>query len=62
MGGVPLGGGGGGLGCYHGKFGFDTFSHQQSVMRKGFLLDLFSAYPPYGSALKRIRPFLEGRF
>ncbi|KAI6176202.1 CBR-ALH-4 protein [Aphelenchoides bicaudatus] len=35
-------------GAYRGKFGFDTFSHQKSVLKRGFFADgLISArYPP----------------
>lgn len=45
---LPLGGiGNSGMGAYHGKFGFDTFSHHKSVFSQGrvSLGGLFS--PPY---------------
>ncbi len=44
---LPFGGrGNSGMGSYHGRFGFKTFSHQKSVLYKGFGLDL-PLYPPY---------------
>lgn len=45
--GLPFGGrGSSGMGNYHGKYGFDTFSHQKAVLHKGFGFDL-PIYPPY---------------
>ncbi len=56
---LPFGGvGQSGMGQYHGKFGFDTFTHARSVMRKGFRFDLFGVCPPYGAILDRIKRFL----
>lgn len=46
--GLPFGGvGDSGMGCYHGKATFDTFSHYKSVLKKFFWLDLDFRYPPY---------------
>jgi aldehyde dehydrogenase (NAD+) len=60
---LPFGGvGESGMGRYRGRFGFETFSHARSVMRKGFRFDLFNVCPPYGAVLERIRPFLRRRF
>jgi len=58
---LPFGGiGGSGIGNYHGKFSFDTFSHKKSVMKKSFRLDIPLRYPPYSQAalrlLKKIYP------
>ncbi|KAF0695461.1 Aste57867_13749 [Aphanomyces stellatus] len=36
-----------GLGRYHGKFSFETFSHDKGVLRKYFALDLPQRYMPY---------------
>ncbi len=36
-----------GLGHYHGKYGFERFSHQKSVLRSSSLLDLPIPYRPY---------------
>ncbi|MDD2345783.1 MAG: aldehyde dehydrogenase [Bacteroidales bacterium] len=45
---LPFGGvGESGMGNYHGKAGFDTFSHYKSIMKKSFLLDFSMKYPPY---------------
>lgn len=47
---LPFGGvGNSGMGSYHGKAGFDTFSHSKSVMKRGTLLDPSLRYPPYTS-------------
>ncbi len=45
---LPFGGVGlSGMGKYHGKAGFDTFSHQRSILKRPFWLDLEFRYPPY---------------
>ncbi|MEZ4703664.1 MAG: aldehyde dehydrogenase family protein [Bdellovibrionota bacterium] len=45
---LPFGGvGKSGMGCYHGKYGFETFSHKKSVMRKSIKVGGASALPPY---------------
>lgn len=45
---LPFGGvGESGMGTSHGKMGFDTFSHQKSILQRSFLLDLPLRYPPY---------------
>lgn len=45
---LPFGGvGESGFGMYHGKFSFDTFSHQKAVMRRSFLTDFWYRYPPW---------------
>lgn len=50
---LPFGGTGySGMGRYHGKFGFDTFSHQKSVMKRSFWFDVAIRYAP-SSARKR---------
>ncbi len=55
---LPFGGvGDSGIGTYHGKASFDTFSHYKSVLKKGFRFDPNWRYPPYKnkvSLLKRI--------
>ena len=38
-----------GMGSYHGKDGFDAFSHYKSIVDKKTWLDLPMRYPPYGS-------------
>lgn len=47
---VPFGGvGDSGMGAYHGKYGFDTFTHRRTVVRMPDWLDRFMGfrYPPY---------------
>ena len=45
---LPFGGvGASGMGAYHGKFGFDTFSHQRSVHHRSTKVDPPLLYPPY---------------
>ncbi|MEL6470608.1 MAG: aldehyde dehydrogenase [Cyanobacteria bacterium J06623_4] len=46
--GMPFGGvGDSGIGAYHGKTSFDTFSHQKSILKKPFWPDIDWRYPPY---------------
>ena len=58
--GLPFGGiGPSGMGAYHGRASFDTFSHQKSVLRKPPKPDPALAYPPYNEKKDRlIRRFL----
>ncbi len=57
VGGLPFGGvGESGMGRYHGKYSFDTFSHYKGVLKKSFLLDLAWRYAPYTEAgIKQIK-------
>lgn len=48
-----------GHGAYHGKFGFDTFSHRKSITKSGTWPDIPIKYPPYQGKLKWIRMFLR---
>ena len=53
---LPFGGvGGSGMGSYHGKAGFDTFSHAKAVLRRPFRFDFKLRYPPYALDLKLLR-------
>ena len=58
---LPFGGvGGSGMGAYHGKVGFDTFSHSKSVLQKSTKFSLLFLYPPYGEmALKIIKKIFQ---
>ena len=50
---MPFGGvGNSGMGAYHGKFSFDTFSHHRSILAKTTLFDIPLRYPPYRDKLK----------
>jgi aldehyde dehydrogenase (NAD+) len=57
---LPFGGvGPSGMGAYHGKAGFDVFSHRKSVLVKSTRLDPKLAYPPYTKVKERlVRRFL----
>jgi len=45
---LPFGGiGESGMGGYHGKASFDTFTHQRSILLRSNLLDISLRYPPY---------------
>lgn len=45
---LPFGGiGPSGMGRYHGKKSFETFSNMRSVLDKSNLIDIFIKYPPY---------------
>ena len=58
---LPFGGvGDSGMGAYHGKTGFDTFSHHKSVLRKPFWLDIPTRYPPYKGKLWLIKKIILG--
>ncbi len=49
-----------GMGAYHGKVGFDTFSHHKSVVKKSTRIDLPMRYAPYKkSSEKLLRFFLK---
>ena len=53
---LPFGGvGNSGMGAYHGKTGFDTFSHQKSFLYKSSWFNFDLLKPPYGEKLKLIR-------
>ncbi|XP_052191262.1 aldehyde dehydrogenase family 3 member F1 [Diospyros lotus] len=45
---LPFGGvGQSGFGRYHGKYSFDTFSHQKAVLHRSYMLELEPRYPPW---------------
>lgn len=47
---LPFGGvGDSGMGCYHGKYSFEAFSHKKVVMYRSFNGDIPGRYPPYKS-------------
>ncbi|HWL45805.1 MAG TPA: aldehyde dehydrogenase family protein [Ilumatobacter sp.] len=52
---LPFGGvGPSGMGAYHGKAGFDVFSHRKPVLRRRFRPDPSLAYPPYTALKQRV--------
>jgi aldehyde dehydrogenase (NAD+) len=57
---LPFGGiGGSGMGRYHGRFSFETFSYKRSVMHKSNLIDLPVRYPPYRNKINILRYFVR---
>lgn len=58
---LPFGGvGDSGIGSYHGKASFDTFSHQKSVLKKGLWFDFAWRYAPYTlKQLKQIKSIVS---
>lgn len=49
---LPFGGvGSSGLGRYHGRASFETFSHRKGVLNRGTWFDLPLRYPPYAGKL-----------
>lgn len=52
---LPFGGvGDSGMGAYHGRTGFDAFSHHKSVLKKRTRPDLRLLYPPYRPTVERL--------
>lgn len=57
---LPFGGvGESGMGMYHGKFSFETFSHRKAVMKRSFCLENDLRYPPYEKKLSFIRKLMS---
>ena len=53
---LPFGGvGQSGMGSYHGKYGFDTFSHKKSILKKPVWPDFAMRYPPYKKGVGLLR-------
>lgn len=58
---LPFGGvGHSGMGAYHGKYSFDTFTHEKSVVSKANWLDIPVRYAPFSQKkLKLIRKLMK---
>ena len=58
---MPFGGvGSSGIGSYHGKFGFDTFSHKKSIVWSKTILDLPLRYAPFNPVkFRMLKKILE---
>ena len=57
---LPFGGrGGSGSGSYHGRYGFETFSHKKSVVEGSTLFDPPIRYPPYGGKLRWLKMLMK---
>ncbi len=58
---LPFGGiGNSGIGSYHGKYGFETFSHRKAVMDKATWGEPDLRYPPYTNTKKKWIRRLQG--
>ncbi|MEN8433248.1 aldehyde dehydrogenase [Clostridium septicum] len=57
---LPFGGvGSSGLGEYHGKASFDTFSHKKSVIKRGTFFELPIRFAPYGEKIKILKLLMK---
>lgn len=57
---LPFGGvGNSGMGCYRGKYSFETFSHKKSILKKASWIDIPLRYAPYKGKLKWIKKLLQ---
>ena len=57
---LPFGGvGHSGIGAYHGRLSFDTFSHKKAIVKKANWLDLPLRYAPYNNKLNTLRKLLK---
>lgn len=56
---LPFGGvGASGIGSYHSKAGFDTFTHYKSILHKSFLFEPSIKYTPYSTLKRKILKFI----
>lgn len=59
---TPFGGlGESGMGSYHGKAGYEAFSHYKTILNKPNWFELFLKYPPYRSFNLRIHRSVLGK-
>lgn len=57
---MPFGGvGESGMGGYHGKWSFETFSHEKSILKKSNKIDINVRYHPYGNKLGLLKKILK---
>ena len=57
---LPFGGvGESGMGAYHGKHSFDTFSHKRSILKATTLFDIKLRYAPYGDRLDMMKKLMK---
>lgn len=57
---LPFGGvGNSGMGSYHGKASFDTFTHYKSIMKKQSWLDVPLRFAPYNGKLKWVKKIMK---
>lgn len=57
---LPFGGiGPSGIGRYHGKSSFETFTYEKSIVKKSSKIDIKLVFPPYKNKLKIIKKFMK---
>jgi aldehyde dehydrogenase (NAD+) len=57
---LPFGGvGNSGMGRYHGKYSFETFTHAKSMIKTATWLDVPVKYPPYKNKLKLVKKMMK---
>jgi len=57
---LPFGGVGySGIGAYHGRLSFETFSHKKAIVNKKTWLDLPIRYAPYSGKIKTLKKLLN---
>ncbi len=56
---LPFGGiGSSGMGAYHGKKSFESFTHQKSIIREAAWIDLPIRFAPFGNKIKLLRKLM----
>lgn len=57
---APFGGvGNSGMGAYHGKYSFDLFTHQKSILKKSSKFDIKVRYAPYKDKLNLLKKIMK---
>lgn len=57
---LPFGGiGTSGMGNYHGKASFDTFTHTKSIVKKSTKIDLKLVFPPYKERVNLVKKIMK---
>ena len=57
---LPFGGvGESGMGAYHGRLSFDTFSHKKGIVIKSNWLDIPLRYAPYKNKLQMLKKLFK---
>ena len=57
---LPFGGvGSSGMGKYHGKASFDTFSHEKSVMKRGTFIEFEIRFAPFEGKIKLLKKVMK---
>lgn len=57
---LPFGGvGNSGMGQYHDKLTFDTFTHYKAILQKSNLVDVALRYPPFDNKMKLLKKFMK---